>query len=316
MASQREMIRDKAVELLRDNPEGLRFGQLRDAVRQNFPATSVGSISRVVSRLHTTRSSEVDKPSRGFFKYRFAGEGPIKPVEQGVPKQSKKRLVRDKAVELLKARPEGLRFAELRNALGGLFPGSTPGTIASYIWNLDVSRSGQVEKPSKGLFKYSLPPESATVIEKPKVKTFQEPAEQDFYGRFAGWIRDDLGECTEAVAFGGHYLGKKWGTPDVIGIYKPSLRDVVKFEPEIISAEVKINPSDPVTAFGQAIAYRLFSSKVYLVEPKTMLPEDQDRVEGLCILFGVGLVLFDVDVENPNFAIRVRAQSYSPTCSM
>ncbi len=121
-----------------------------------------------------------------------------------------------------------------------------------------------------------------------------------------------MGECSAASSLGGAYLGKKWGTPDVIGIYKPSTRDVIKFQPEILSAEIKINPSEPVTAFGQAIAYRLFSSKVYLVEPSTMTPEDLDRIEALCILFGVGLILFDLDPQSPNFVIRVRAQRYNP----
>ena len=30
------------------------------------------------------------------------------------------------------------------------------------------------------------------------------------------------------------------------------------------------------------------------------------------MLFGVGFVLFEVDKENPKFAIRVRAQHFSP----
>jgi hypothetical protein len=30
------------------------------------------------------------------------------------------------------------------------------------------------------------------------------------------------------------------------------------------------------------------------------------------MLFGVGLVLFDVDKSNPRFSIRVRAQRFSP----
>jgi hypothetical protein len=30
------------------------------------------------------------------------------------------------------------------------------------------------------------------------------------------------------------------------------------------------------------------------------------------VLFGVGLVLFDVDKTNPRFSIRVRAQRFSP----
>ena len=59
----------------------------------------------------------------------------------------------------------------------------------------------------------------------------------------------------------------------------------------------------------------MFSSKVYLVEPSTMSHEDQERIEALCILFGVGLIVFDLDVERPNFRIRVRARRFAPDMS-
>jgi hypothetical protein len=48
------------------------------------------------------------------------------------------------------------------------------------------------------------------------------------------------------------------------------------------------------------------------VEPITLSPADLDRLEALCLLFGVGLVLFTPDVQNPNFTIRTRAQKFSP----
>jgi hypothetical protein len=46
--------------------------------------------------------------------------------------------------------------------------------------------------------------------------------------------------------------------------------------------------------------------------PTSLTAEDQSRLEALCMLFGVGLVLFDLDLKNPNFSIRVRAQRFSP----
>ena len=223
---------------------------------------------------------------------------------------SKRELIRNKAVELIKSSPKGLRYSELQRGLQSCFPETSPNTIAGSSWNLDVTRREKIHKPTRGLFKYRLTDEEETeeILEEmpPTLR------EEDFYEPFANCLKTDLGECTEAVAFGGSYLGRRWGTPDVIGIYKPLSRDVIKFNPEIISAEIKINPLDPITAFGQAIAYRLFSSKAYLVEPNTMLPEDLDRIEALCILFGVGLILFDLNPETPNFIIRVRAQRYSP----
>ncbi len=223
---------------------------------------------------------------------------------------SKRDFIRNKAVELIKSNPQGLRYSELMEELAKHFPDTPRKTIPSSAYDIHITRSKEVYKPTRGLFKYRFSDEEqiSEIIEKPP-STLQE---EDFYVPFADWLKIDLGECSEAVALGGNYLGKKWGTPDVIGIYKPSTRDVIKFQPEIISAEIKINPLEPVTAFGQAIAYRLFSSKVYLVEPSSMIPEDQDRIEGLCILFGIGLILFDLNPEIPNFMIRVRAQRYNP----
>ena len=46
--------------------------------------------------------------------------------------------------------------------------------------------------------------------------------------------------------------------------------------------------------------------------PPTLAQEDLGRLESLCMLFGVGLVLFDLDKDNARFAIRMRAQRFSP----
>ena len=223
---------------------------------------------------------------------------------------SKRDLVRNKAVELIKSSLKGLRYSELQRELQSCFPNISANTIAGSSWNLDVTRGKKIYKPTRGLFKYRLT--GGEEIEEITEEIRPTLREKDFYEPFANFLKTDLGECTETVVLGGNYLGRRWGTPDVIGIYKSLSRDVIKFSPEIISAEIKINPSEPITAFGQAIAYRLFSSKVYLVEPNSILPEDLDRIEALCILFGVGLILFDLNPEKPSFIIRVRAQRYGP----
>jgi hypothetical protein len=136
--------------------------------------------------------------------------------------------------------------------------------------------------------------------------------ESDFYGPFAEWLRDDLEEVTEVAPLGGAGLKSKWGTPDVVGVYKPLASNLIKFGVEIVSAEIKIDPQAPVVAFGQAVAYRLLSTKTYIAMLTTLTEEDQSRLESLCMLFGVGLVLFDLDKDAPQFSIRVRAQRFSP----
>ena len=117
---------------------------------------------------------------------------------------------------------------------------------------------------------------------------------------------------TVVASLGGAGLRSKWGTPDVVSIYKPLASNLIKFPVEIVSAEIKIDPQAPVVAFGQAVAYRLFSTKTYIATPTSLAEEDQGRLESLCMLFGVGLVLFDLSKDAPEFSIRVRAQRFSP----
>jgi hypothetical protein len=125
-------------------------------------------------------------------------------------------------------------------------------------------------------------------------------------------LKNDLDEATVALPLGGAGFQKKWGTPDVVGVYKPLASHRIKFDLEIVSAEIKIDPYQPVVAFGQAAAYRLFSTKSYIVMPTAISAEDYGRLESLCILFGIGLVLFDGSPPVVNFQIRVRAQRFSP----
>ncbi len=136
--------------------------------------------------------------------------------------------------------------------------------------------------------------------------------EVDFYAPFAEWLKDELDEVNECLVLGGNLLKGKWGTPDVIGVLKPRKADLIKFSSQVVSAEIKVDPSQPITAFGQAMAYRLFSHKSYMVMPNTTLKEDLSRLEALAIIFGLGLVTFTVNKEAPEFTLRVRAISAQP----
>ncbi len=111
---------------------------------------------------------------------------------------------------------------------------------------------------------------------------------------------------------GGAGLKNKWGTPDVVGVYKPMAYDLIKFSMEIVSAEIKTDPQQSITAFGQAVAYRLFSAKSYIAMSSAISGEDRSRLESLCMLFGIGLAIFEPDPKNPEFTISVRAQRFVP----
>ena len=92
--------------------------------------------------------------------------------------------------------------------------------------------------------------------------------------------------------------------------------DIIKGEIEIVSAEIKTDPTQLVTAFGQVCAYRLFSHKAYLVVPRQSQPEDISKLVSLCQIFGIGLVTFDADSSiTPDFRIRVSAAKHNPDLS-
>jgi hypothetical protein len=99
----------------------------------------------------------------------------------------------------------------------------------------------------------------------------------------------------------------------VIGIRAARASDIVKFSTEIVSAEVKTDSSDLITAFGQACSYKLFSHKSYMVVPCQSSVEDVARLDALCRIFGIGLILFDATApDNPDYQIRVRASKHEP----
>ena len=120
-------------------------------------------------------------------------------------------------------------------------------------------------------------------------------------------------ECTEAIVLGGNRFGGRWGTTDVVGKYKSRDTDVVKRETEIVTAEIKIDTQSLITAFGQACAYLLFSHKVYIVIPRNSPEEDISKLESLCLVIGIGLVIFDsTDKQSPNFEIKTRPIKREP----
>ncbi|CUU08741.1 hypothetical protein JGI4_02176, partial [Candidatus Kryptonium thompsonii] len=94
--------------------------------------------------------------------------------------------------------------------------------------------------------------------------------------------------------------------------YKFSEAEPIRPPLEIVSAEIKTDTTQLITAFGQACAYKVFSHKVYLVVPK-QAESDIPRLESLCMRFGIGLILFDRNnLNDPKFQIRTRAVKSEP----
>jgi len=137
--------------------------------------------------------------------------------------------------------------------------------------------------------------------------------EEDFYEAFGEWLINELEECTRSISVGGSRFKDKWGTPDVIGVREARRSDIIKPPTEIVSAEIKLDPANLITAFGQACSYRIFSHKSYIVVPDNSSEDDIARLDALSRIFGIGLVIFNpLDPKNPDFKIRSRAAREEP----
>jgi hypothetical protein len=219
------------------------------------------------------------------------------------------KQIQDLARSIIASTPGGIRYSVLVKKIHADHPETPINTIHGSVWDLAVRFPAEITKPSRGLF-VSTAVTAMTSI--PPVVTVSSIPEEDFYEPFARWLKDDLDEATLTITLGGAGLKKKWGTPDVVGVYKALASDRIKFPLEIVSAEIKVAPDQSVVAFGQAAAYRLFSAKSYIVMPTSISEEDYGRLEALCLLFGIGLVLFEINIQDPAFDIRVRAQRHPP----
>jgi hypothetical protein len=223
--------------------------------------------------------------------------------------------ITSKAIEILKSSPDGLRYSDLVRKLQSEFPNIPVNTIHGTIWNLDSRRPDEVYKPARGLFRHTAFRQTGEIEEKQEVPApvAEKIGEAAFYKPFADWLVNELEECTKAIALGRNKFKDKWGTPDVIGIREPRKSDIIKPPTDIISAEVKIDSGNLITAFGQACSYKLFSHKSYIIVPRNSPEEDIARLDVLGRIFGIGLILFDADSpKEPNFEIRVRATKHEP----
>jgi len=225
------------------------------------------------------------------------------------------KRIKNKALELLEQFPQGLRYSELHAKISAADPTFNSNTVNGSIWNLDAIYPDKVYKPSKGLYRL--------LKNKPADEQAEEPAtvpppvtkinEEEFYEPFADWLKIELEVVTRAIPLGGNKFKDKWGTPDVIGKQESRHSDIIKGPTEIVSAEIKTDTLQLITAFGQACAYKIFSNKVYLVVPGKSSKEDLDRLDSLCQIFGIGLVTFDATKPTaPDFRIRVSASRHEP----
>jgi hypothetical protein len=236
-----------------------------------------------------------------------------------------RKQIQGRALEILEASPGGIRWSEILKAIHAADPETPQNSIHGSLHAL-LATSDDVAKVARGTYqlrKYQDDQASVAVanddaianepvIVETALHTRVALLESDFYDSFAEWLADVAEEVNVAVTLGGSVLKGKWGTPDVIGVLKPRAQDILKFEPQVVSAEIKIDPNQPVVAFGQAVAYRLFSHKSYIVVPKSTSEDDLSRLKALCTIHGVGLVTFTLDKAAPDYTVLVLPTQASP----
>lgn len=220
--------------------------------------------------------------------------------------------IRRVLIELISGSPGGMRYADLHRAVLVRLPNAKPNTVHGALNSIVERSEGHIYKPERGLFMSR----SASAPELPSAEHESVIAEQDFYESFGSWLTEN-DYCTKTAVIGGNKLGNralsKWQTPDVLGINKPSDIDVLKPPIEVVSAEIKVNATELITGFGQACAYRLFSHRSFVVVPKDADVEQLARLDSLCALFGLGLVLFDrLSTDDPKYDERIRPQRFEP----
>ncbi len=224
--------------------------------------------------------------------------------------QTKRQQIEAAALAILEQHPHGVGYAELKSLIQQAHPGAfNAHTVDGTIWNLDRKYPDRVAKPERGLFILQQFRETAGPGGDDRNRGVK-PAEEVFYQPLAHWL-ETMEEVTRAIALGGNAFQDKWGTPDVIGVRESRRSDIIQMPTEIVSAEIKTDAKELITAFGQACAYQVFSHKVWLVIPASS--KDIPRVDSLCQIFGLGLVTFDVASANdPNFQMRERPLKHDP----
>jgi len=219
------------------------------------------------------------------------------------------------AFEVLDKTPEGVRFSEIVRRIIEIDGSFKKTSIHWSVWNLDKQFPDRIYKPSRGLFRLTKyrADDTDQLRDELVPKQPKKIKEEDFYEPFADWLVNEIEECTKAIPLGGNRFRNKWGTPDVIGKRESNRSDIIQAPVEIISAEIKPDLSQLVTAFGQACAYCLFSHKSYLVISNKAPDDEVARLDALCQVFGIGFVLFDSEnPKDPNFTIRSRPRYQQP----
>lgn len=223
---------------------------------------------------------------------------------------SKKEGIRKKAFEIL-SRPEfkgGIRFSALVKMVVAE-TGENDNTCNGSLYNLPKEIPEKISRPYRGLF---ILKENEKLLKDVERNFEQKPTsktkEDDIYQPARDYLLSRE-ECTHGVVVGGNIFGKKWGTPDILGAIRADSDAVYKPPLEIIAVEIKDEGYSPVEALGQAMAYKLFAHRTWLVLPED---SDLDRIEGIAISANIGLISFSKGKDGFEFSTLNRPTAGHP----
>lgn len=75
----------KAIEILKSNPDGVRYSDLVRKISREFPEISINTINTVVRKLEVSAPDEVYKPARGFLRHVKFKEEKVSEEPKGCP---------------------------------------------------------------------------------------------------------------------------------------------------------------------------------------------------------------------------------------
>ena len=82
MATRREKIIGKALEIIQSNPTGIRYSNLVRKIHEELPEIPINTIQGTVWNLETRVQNQVYKPARGLFRHVSFREKEISEEEQ------------------------------------------------------------------------------------------------------------------------------------------------------------------------------------------------------------------------------------------
>lgn len=213
----------------------------------------------------------------------------------------------------LKALKRPARNKEVVEWIGKKYPEANGSSIQSTISWLKANND-EISDPGRGWVSL-VSIDEAEAVAASKEATPRQYEEAKIYEPLRQFLlQEEI--CNNAIISGSFRFNGKWGNPDVFGVFKPLASQFYKFQPEYVAAEIKDANANLVEAFGQAVAYQLFTHRSYLVVPESETTktrkDDLDRIDTLCEMVGIGLILFKIDGETYSFRQEVRAKKSAP----